>query len=59
MSQFPGQPTAKPAARSTIYTVLVAIAFVALVGGITFVCIRNAELYNVSPFDLNVEVSRN
>lgn len=56
MSQM-GGPGYRPAARSNIYTVLVAIAFLALVGGIISVWLRGKELYGSSnPFDMKIEI---
>ncbi len=56
MSQM-GGPGYRPTAKSNIYTVLVAIAFLALVGGIISVWLRGKELYGTSnPFDMKVEI---
>ncbi len=56
MSQM-GGPGYRPAAKSNIYTVLVIIAFLALVGGIISVWLRGKELYGTSnPFDMKVEI---
>jgi hypothetical protein len=47
----------KPAASSNIYTVLVAIALLALIGGIVAVWLRGKELYGSSnPFDMTVQI---
>jgi hypothetical protein len=56
MSQM-GGPGYRPSAKSNIYTVLVVIAFLALVGGIVSVWLRGKELYGSSnPFDMKVEI---
>lgn len=56
MSQM-GQTGIKPSASSNIYTVLVAIAMLALIGGIVAVMLRSKELYGTTnPFDLTVDI---
>ena len=56
MSQM-GGPGYRPTPKSNVYTVMVAIAMVALVFGIVSVIMRSRELYpNFSPFDMKIEI---